>query len=535
MSGAAEFDYLIAGGGSAGCVLAARLSEDPRVRVCLLEAGGPGDSVLLRAPLGFVACVPLRRHLWYLETEPQPGLGGRRGFQPRGKTLGGSSAVNAMVYCRGNREDYDRWAQQGNPGWDYESVLPYFKRAERSECFGAGPYHGDGGPLNVAYLRNPSPINEAFLQACEASGLARTADYNGARQEGCWHAQVTQKDGARCSAADAYLRPNLNRPNLTVVTAAQVERIEFEGRRAVGLQWLAQRQRQRARARREVLLSAGAFGSPQLLLRSGIGRGAELQALGIPLVHELPGVGRNLQDHITATLIWTSRRVDATFGVSLAGGARLLRGMAEWHRRRSGPITSNVAESGAFLRTQETLATPDIQLALVVGIVDDHTRRQHLGHGFSVHVTLARPRSRGELRLAGPDPRLAPLIDPRYFSDPYDLAVLKAGVRRALQIVNAPPLDAYRGRWMYPFEPGRDEELERDIRRSSDTEYHPCGTCCMGPQGDRLAVVDAQLRVHGIDALRVVDASIMPELTAGNTNAPTIMIAEKAADLIRAR
>lgn len=533
MSVVSEFDYVIVGAGSAGCVLAGRLSEDPNIRVCLLESGGPDDSVLIHAPLGVALGVPLGWNTWRFETVPQPGLGGRRGYQPRGHTLGGSSSINAMLYSRGHRSDYDRWAELGNPGWDYESLMPLFKRSENAECMGADEYRGVGGPLNVAHLRSPSVLNEAFLQACERVGIARTPDYNGAQQEGCWPAQVTQKGGERCSAAKGYLTPNLGRPNLSVLTHAHTEKIEFTGRRATGVQFRADGQVRGARARRELILSAGAFGSPQLLMLSGVGRGADLQALGIPIVHELAGVGQNLQDHINATLIWRTHRSDATFGFSASGAWQIVRGIFEWRRHRTGVITSNGGESGAFFRLRNDSRAPDIEVLFVVLIIDDHLRKKHWGHGFSLHVTLMHPKSRGEVRLASTDPRAQLRIDPRYFSHPDDIVALMAGVRRCLQIVEAEPLRAIRGKMLYPFDVADSNALERDIRRSSDTEYHPSGTCRMGPASEPMSVVGPDLRVHGIEALRVVDASIMPELITGHTNGPTIMIAEKAVDLIR--
>ena len=325
-----EFDYIVIGAGSAGSVVASRLSEDPAVTVCLLEAGGPDSSVLTRAPLGFVAEAQLKKNSVHYTTVPQPGLNGRQGFQPRGQVLGGSSAINAMIYCRGHRSDYDRWAAEGNPGWDYASVLPYFKRAEDSECFGATDYHGQGGPLGVAYLRSPFPTSQAFLRACAAQGLAQTPDYNGAQQEGCWPAQVTQRGGERCSAARAYLTPHLGRSNLTVLTHAQCLRLQWQGRRAEGVHIVRGGQQSLVRARREIVLSGGAYGSPQLLMCSGVGPADQLQAQGIAVVQALAGVGQNLQDHITASLNWKGLRSDAGFGVCPSGAMALLRGMREW-------------------------------------------------------------------------------------------------------------------------------------------------------------------------------------------------------------
>ena len=529
-----DADYLIVGAGSAGCVLAARLSEDPSVRVCLLEAGGPDTSVLIRAPIGFAFGGPLGVNTARYKTVPQPALDGRSGFQPRGKVLGGSSAINAMVYCRGNASDYDGWAAAGNPGWDYASVLPFFKRAEHNDCVGANEFRGVDGPLRVGHLRSPFPINDAFLAACESQGIARTPDYNGARQEGCWPAQVTQSGGERWSAARAYLTPNRGRANLQVITGAQALRVRIEQSRAVGVDVEIDAKPRTIRARRAVILAGGAYGSPQLLMCSGVGPAAQLREHGIEVQHDLPGVGQNLQDHITATLSWRSPRPDGTLGMSAAGLARLARGVVEWRRHRTGPITSNIAESGAFLRTRDDLHAPDIQLALTVGIVDDHARKRHRSHGYSLHVTLSRPKSRGEVRLVSADARTPLAIDPRYLSDPDDLPTLVEGVQRAMAIMQAPALRAWRGPMLYPVDASDPADIAREIRRSADTEYHPSGTCRMGPASDPLAVVDHELRVHGIDALRVVDASIMPALTTGNTNAPVIMIAEKAAGQLRA-
>ena len=526
-----EFDYVIVGAGSAGCVLAARLSEDPAVSVCLLENGGPDSSVLIHAPAGVVAMVPTRINNYAFETVPQPGLNGRRGYQPRGKTLGGSSSINAMLYVRGHRWDYDHWASLGNNGWGHEEVLPYFRRSENNEQFGDDPLHGRGGPLNVTLPRSPSPINQAFLAAAALQGLPPTPDYNGIEQHGAFVYQVTQVNGERCSAAKAYLTPNLGRPNLQVITRAQATKLRLANGRAVGVDYRVGGVTRLVRARREVIVSAGAFGSPQLLMLSGIGPGAHLQSMGIGVQRDLPGVGQNLQDHIDYVQTWRCAANTPTFGVSLRGGARLARAVGEWRRQRTGLLTSSIAESGAFMRSAPDVAVPDLQLVFVMGIVDDHARKLHWGHGISCHVDVLRPYSRGTVALAGADPLAAPRIDPRFLSDERDLALLVKGAQMQQRLVESKPFDGLRGEMLYPVRADDEAGLAADIRARADTQYHPVGTCKMGH--DAMAVVDERLRVHGVGGLRVVDASIMPTLIGGNTNAPTLMIGEKAADMIR--
>lgn len=525
-----EYDYVVVGGGSAGCVVAARLSEDPGVSVCLIEAGGSDRQLLVETPFGAVAMLPTKINNWAFETVPQAGLNGRRGYQPRGRVLGGSSSTNAMVYMRGHRWDYDHWAALGNSGWSFDEVLPYFKKSEHNEVF-QDAYHGQGGPLNVADLRSANPFQEIYLRAAQQAGFPLVADFNGAEQEGIGIHQVTQKNGERWNAARAYLHPHLGRrANLALLTGAQAERILFRDRRAIAVECRQGREMRTITARREVILSAGAIQSPQLLMLSGIGDGEQLPRFGIPLVHHLPGVGRNLQDHPDYVFNYQADSLDLV-GLSLGGAARLLREVGRYWHRRTGMISTNFAEGGGFLRRFADSPAPDFQLHFVVGIVDDHSRRLHRGHGYSLHVCLLRPKSIGTLGLASADPGCAPLIDPRFLDHPDDLEALVDGYKLARRIMDAPAFAPSRLRSLRA-DAASDEEIREELRNRVDTVYHPVGTCKMGI--DASAVVDPQLRVRGINGLRVVDASIMPTLIGGNTNAPCIMIGEKAADLIRA-
>ena len=388
--------------------------------------------------------------------------------------------------------------------------------------------------LNVTNLRSPSPMNKVFLEACQATGIPFNPDINGAEHHGCYNAQVTQKGGERHSTAAAFIHPNLDRPNLKVISGAHTARLLLEQRRAVGAEFYHAGVTRRVRARREVVLSSGAFGSPQLLMASGIGQADHLQALGIQTVLNLPGVGQNLQDHISALLIYRSPGNHDTFGVSPVGVTRMIKAMLEWRKRRTGLLTSCAAESGAYYRTSPEVEASDMEIEFIVSIIDDHARKTHLGHGYSAHLLLARPQSKGEVRLASPDTRVMPLIDPRYFSHPYDMPTLIKGVQIGLDIMNAKPFDPYRGDMLIHYDRNDPAQIEATLRERADTEYHVCGTCRMGPDSDPTAVVDAQLRVKRIAGLRVVDASIMPCVTSNNTNAPTIMIGEKGAAMIRA-
>jgi choline dehydrogenase len=521
-------DYVIVGAGSAGCVLANRLSEDPSVRVLLLEAGGKDRSLNVKIPAAF----PKQFHSkldWDFATEPEPHVDGRSLYIPRGKMLGGCSSMNAMLYVRGRPLDYDSWAAQGAPGWGYRDVLPYFLKSE-DNVRGASEFHGAGGPLRVSEQRSPRPMNRRFLAASEAAGIRQIPDYNGPEQDGASIAQVNQRNGQRFSAADAFLRPVLGRPNLEVRTKVTVLGVELDGDRAVGVRLRRGRRGEEvARAEREVLLSAGAIGSPQLLLLSGVGPAEELRAAGVEVRHDLPGVGRNLQDHPFVTMIWEVSDRETLYG------AEKPRPLAEWLLRRSGPLSSTVAEVFAFARTRGGLPAADIQFHMGAAYFEDHGQETYDGHCMVIAPVLVSPKARGQVWLRSADPMAKPRIIANTLSEPEDLESMVAGMTLAREIAEQPPLREIVIKELKPGAGSTDrEQLEADLRRRLMLIYHPVGTARMSDTHEQ-AVVDSQLRVHGLQGLRVIDASVMPTITGGNTNAPTMMIAERGADLIRGR
>lgn len=524
-----RFDYVIVGAGSAGCTIAHRLTEDPNVSVCLLEAGGTHEHWSVWVPMLTIINMVTKKRNWSFQTVPQPGLNGRRGYQPRGKMLGGSSALNAMIYIRGVPYDYDEWAKLGNKGWSFKDVLPYFKKSEHNESFD-DEFHGQGGMLNVAPLRSPGSNNERFLQAADELQLPRNPDFNGEKQEGMGLYQVTQKNGERWSTARAFLDSAKDRPNLTVITHAMTEKVLMEGKRAVGVRCKIKGAAKEFYASREVILSGGAFGSPQLLLLSGIGPKDKLEPHGITQIHDLPGVGENLQDHIDYVMAFKGHVKD-NVGFSIMGSFRMLAEGWKYIKKRRGLLTTNYAEGGGFVYTDKSEPAPDVQIILVRSVVDDHGRKLHLGHGYSCHTIVQRPKSRGSLWLNSADPTAPPAIDPAFFKDDRDMDTMLRGVKITKQILKGAAFDEVRGKGYYGSDAEDDAAIEQDIRNRADTEYHPIGTCKMGH--DAMAVVDDRLRVHGLENLRVIDASIMPNMVSGNTNAPTIMIAEKGADMIK--
>jgi choline dehydrogenase len=523
-----DFDYIIVGAGSAGCVLANRLSADPAIRVLIIEAGPPDRNPWIHVPVGYFKTMHNPRTDWCLKTEPDPGLGGRRLAWPRGRVLGGSSSINGLLYIRGQAADYDRWRQLGCAGWSYADVLPYFRRAEHNER-GADEFHGDDGPLYVSDMRDRRDVSDAFIDAAEAAGIPRNADFNGARQEGAGYFQLTARNGLRCSTAVAYLKPVRHRRNLTIVTEAHAERVVITDRRATALVYRGANGRRIARARSEILLAAGAIHSPHLLMLSGIGPGAQLAKAGIEVCHDLSGVGMNLQDHLQARLVYASTR--PTLNDEVNNPLLKLKIGLEYLLFRRGPMTMGASQVCIFARSSPGLDLPDIQFHVQPLSSDSPGEGLHRYSAFTASVCQLRPESRGYIQTVAPDPFTNPAIHPNYLATQTDCATIVSGMRLARRLAGTPPLAGFvKGELSPGPEIKTDEALLDAARHTATTIYHPVGTCKMGT--DEAAVTDPRLRVYGLDGLRVVDASVMPTLISGNTNAPTIMIAEKAADMI---
>jgi choline dehydrogenase len=525
------FDYVIVGAGSAGCALANRLSEDAGVRVALIEAGGKDRNPWIHVPAGYYRNFSNPAITWQYGSGPEPHLNGRTVTWPRGRVLGGSSAINGLLYVRGQSQDYDVWRQLGNVGWSYEDVLPYFKRSEDQE-HGADDYHGAGGPLGVSDVRLPqNAMCEAFIDACEAAGIPRTNDFNGARQEGAGYFQLTNRRGRRCSSAVAYLRPARSRPNLEIITKALVHGVELDGKRATGVRYERNGQVETIAAAREVILAAGAIGSPQILQLSGIGPGAVLKAAGVPVRHELAGVGENLQDHLQVRFVYACTAKGSLNDVWHSRWQQMLTGI-EYALKRTGILTIGAGAVGAFARSRPDIEQPDIQFHFLPLSADRPGQGLHAFSGVTATVCQLRPESRGTIAIRSRDPAAHPGIVSNYLAAEADRRVLSDGMQLVRRVARQPAFARHVAREHLPGVEVEGEAALMDYAKNyATTVFHPCGTCKMG--SDAKAVVDARLKVHGVAGLRVVDASIMPTMTSGNTNAPTIMIGEKASDMIR--
>jgi choline dehydrogenase len=524
-----EFDYVVVGAGSAGCVLANRLSANGKHSVLLLEAGPKDSNIWIHVPIGYAKLFKEKTVNWMYQTEPEPGLGGRQVFQPRGKVLGGSSSINGLLYVRGQHEDYDRWRQRGNIGWGYDDVLPYFKKAENQQR-GADDYHGAGGPLSVSDWRHEDPLSEAFVKAAVETGIPFNPDFNGRAQEGAGFFQTTTRRGRRASSAYSYLRPAMARGNLHVETSALAQRILFNGRRAKAVEYKQNGNLRTAHARKEVLVSSGAYNSPQLLQLSGVGPADLLKTHGIEVVLDARGVGNDLQDHLQVRIV-TRCAQKVTLNDVVNHPVRRAMAGVRYALSRSGPLTIAAGTSGAFFKTNPRLASPDIQIHFIPFSTDKMGEKLHPFSGFTASVCQLRPESRGSLKIRSADPSSPPEIRINYLATETDRAAFIDGIRALRKILAAPALKSYCVEEVYPgVKAASDEDLLDYCRKTGSTVYHPTSTCRMG--NDPLAVVDQRLRVRGIEGLRVVDASVMPDLMSGNTNAPTIMIAEKASDMI---